>query len=136
MDVTCKACGHVNAFAQPYPYHAGHANQGFLYNDDGNRTLVWSSFDPAWEALAGRLHPWTLGPESWARIEAVLAPAPGGGRWRAVNPPRCAGCSQPLGAPIGSGGISYLEYPGSVVLDDGPAARSFQECLSDHTPTA
>src|SRR5688500_5100206 len=116
MVVSCSSCGHVNIFEQFYPFHAGHANQGFLYNDAGNCTLVWSSFDPAFEALVGRMHPWSLGPESWARIEARLKPAPFGGRWRAANPPRCLQCSTPLESPIGEGAIHYVVYPGSVLL--------------------
>jgi len=40
-------CGFDNSFDQPYPFHAGFSNAGFLYNEAGNLTLVWSSFDPA-----------------------------------------------------------------------------------------
>ena len=52
--ITCASCGHENGFARPYPFHAGFSNQGFLYNDDGNLTLVWSSFEPAYEAWVGK----------------------------------------------------------------------------------
>jgi hypothetical protein len=53
MNVTCPSCSHVMTFDQPNRFHAGFANQGFLYSDSGRLTLVWSSFDPAWEAPCG-----------------------------------------------------------------------------------
>lgn len=132
MIVPCYACGHSNEFEQPYAYHAGHGNQGFLYNEAGDRTLVWSSFDPAWESLAGAVHPWTLGLEAWARVEAALHPAPSGGRWRAANPPRCLACRAAIGRGMGDGAISYYVYPRSVLLDDPQAPLKFRSVLTDH----
>ena len=129
MDVDCSSCGARNHFDQPYAYHAGHADQGFLYNDAGTRTLVWSSYDAAWEAVAGRVHPWTLGAKDWARVEALLQPAPDGGRWRAANPPRCLRCGAPIGRGMGEHEISYLVYADSVILDDGPSGRTFAAIL-------
>jgi ribosomal protein S18 acetylase RimI-like enzyme len=70
VTIKCTSCGHENVFEQPYPYHAGFSNQGFLYNDDGNLTLVWSSFDPAYRAVVGKKHPWALTAEERAQFES------------------------------------------------------------------
>ena len=125
MDLTCPQCGTTLSFDQPYRYHAGFANQGFLYDDAGTMTLIWSSFDPAWEHLAGQRHPWTLSAADWAEIEPRLAPAPSGGRWRSNNPARCRSCHAGLSKPMVAGEIYSLVYPESVNLDAGPSARHF-----------
>jgi hypothetical protein len=129
VTITCTSCGHKNGFEQPYPYHAGFANQGFLYNDDGNLALVWSSFDPAYEALVGRKHPWTLRADEQACFERALLPAPAGGRWRFINSARCMKCASPISGPM-SQTIYYVRYPGSIVTDLGPKERTLAEVLS------
>ena len=128
MIVNCPDCDHRIQFEQPYAYHAGFANQGFLYSDAGTSTLIWSSLDPAYEAVVGAHHPWALDVEQQSLLEAQLKPAPDGGAWRFSNPPRCPACAAPIGEPIG-GSIYYFRYPESVVLDQGPAERSFHEVL-------
>jgi hypothetical protein len=128
MIVTCPSCGHQNSFEQPYPYHAGFSNQGFLYNDAGDRTLVWSSYDSAWENLVGRVHPWALDEKEWSRVEAALVPLNDGSRWRASNRPRCTACNEPIGKSIGDAEIHYLVYPGSLLLDDA-GANGFSKVL-------
>ena len=128
MEITCEACGVVTGFEQPYAYHAGFANQGFLYNEEGNLTLVWSSFDPAYENIAGKQHPWTLTEEQMKRVEDNLALAPSGGRWLFINPARCPSCYAPISAPM-TETIYYLNYPGSLLLDEGPSCRGFSEAL-------
>ena len=130
MDVYCSACGQTTHFDQPHSYHAGFANQGFLYNDAGNLTLVWSSFDKAWESIAGAVHPWMVNAATWARLESALHPAPHGGRWRAANPPRCSRCRSPIGQSIADGEIHYLIYPGGLLVDDGPNARTLSSVLT------
>jgi hypothetical protein len=124
MNVICKACGSSNEFEQPYAYHAGFANQGFLYNEAGTSTLVWSSFDPTYEKLIGQSHPWALTADQRAVLEEALSPAPSGGKWSFTNPPRCRSCGAPIGEPITSV-ISYLVYSGSMVLD----ADHIDRCL-------
>jgi len=115
--VSCPQCHHDNVFNQPYRYHAGFADQGFLYNEAGNRTLIWSSFDPDYEAVVGNSHPWVLGPDGKKKLEASLRPDPnGGGRWLFSNPARCLKCGAPIAEPIGMN-IYYLEYDGSINLD-------------------
>jgi uncharacterized protein len=107
--VTCPECGHDNVFRQPYPYHAGLADQGFLYSEKGHCTLSWSSFDPDYVGIAGRQHPWMLSPADRERLEARLSPAPDGTRWLFRNPARCLRCGHPISGPI-SETICYLRY--------------------------
>ena len=130
LVVNCGACGNANVFNQPYAYHAGFSDQGFLYNDDGHLTLVWSCFDPAFEAVVGRQNAWALGPDDQHRFEGALIPAPSGGRWRFSNPPRCLRCSGWIGRPMGSN-VMYLVYDGIVITDNGPGMRQ----LRDHIRT-
>ena len=118
LVVKCGGCGYGNVFNQPYAYQAGFADQGFLYNDEGNLTLVWSCHDPAFEALVGPQNPWALGSDDRRRIEEALLPAPRGGLWRFSNSPRCLRCSGSIGHPMGAN-VMYLVYDGSVVTDDG-----------------
>src|SRR3989442_4520266 len=60
LIVSCSDCGFANVFNQPYAYHARFGDQGFLYNEAGNCTLMWSSFDPDYEAIVGKKNPWSL----------------------------------------------------------------------------
>jgi len=117
MEVICSECGSRNDFPQPHAYHAGFGNQGFLYNDAGTSTLVWSSFDPAYEAQVGKCHPWALTPSQRSTVEDALAPSPDGGNWRFENPARCLSCGAAIGQSIASGNIYYYVYPGSLKLD-------------------
>jgi hypothetical protein len=128
ITMKCPSCGHDNDFDQPYAIHAGFSNQGFLYNEHGNRTLVWSSFDPAYEAIAGRKHPWTLTIKEQQHLESALRPAPSGGSWKFSNPARCTKCSAAISEPI-TKTIYYLLYPGSVDADPGPLERRLKEYL-------
>jgi hypothetical protein len=100
VTMKCTSCGHENVFDQPWPYHAGFSNEGFLYNDEGNLTLVWSSFDPAYEAVVGKNHPWALTTEQQALLEGALCSAPSGGSWRFINSARCMKCADPISGPI------------------------------------
>src|SRR4051812_29746237 len=135
MNVRCASCGHDNAFEQPYPYHAGFSDQGFLYNDSGNLTLVWSSYDPAYVALVGHLHhPWSLSRDQWGRVEASLRPAADGTSWRANNPPKCLECHAAIGRPIASGEIYYLVYAGSPVIGEPPTSLGLAEVLRSDAP--
>jgi hypothetical protein len=63
------------------------------------------------------------------RIEAALAPAPVGGRWRATNPPRCLKCHQAVGRSIAEGDVYYLVYKDSLLLDEPPGSNGFREAL-------
>ena len=119
ITIGCVSCGHQNTFEQPYPIHAGFSNQGFLYNDEGNLTLVWSSYDHAYTAIVGEKHPWVLTAKDRALFEGALRPAPSGGKWQFMNCARCLKCANPISGPI-TQTIYYLLYPGSIVTDIEP----------------
>jgi hypothetical protein len=114
--VACSRCGASNVFNQPYAYHAGFGNQGFLYSEVGTCTLVWSAYDSDYEALVGGRNPWVLSREKQQIIEDALRLAPDGGRWLFSNPARCLTCGHPISGPM-SETIYYLEYEGSVNVD-------------------
>ncbi|HXR04240.1 MAG TPA: hypothetical protein VN836_05985 [Verrucomicrobiae bacterium] len=114
--ITCKQCGHINVFKQPYAYHAGFADQGFLYNDEGNLTLVWSAYDSDYVKIVGQANPWVITEEKQKAFENWLPPAPKGGNWGFKNPGRCLKCKAEITPPIGLN-IYYVLYPDSIVVD-------------------
>ena len=114
--VTCPSCGHGTVFQMPWPFHAGYGDQGFLYNEAGDRTLIWSSFDPDYQAAVGSKPPWALTDEERQKFEDRLPPAPSGGRWLFRNPARCVRCGNPISGPI-TETTYYLRYDGSVDRD-------------------
>jgi hypothetical protein len=123
LIVRCPGCGAEIRFDQPYKYHAGFGDQGFLYNEAGDRTLVWNSYDRAYTALVGPKHPWMLDPAERALVEDRLLPAPDGGRWLFANLPRCPSCRGPIGESILKD-IYYFDYAGSVHAEkEGGLAR-------------
>jgi hypothetical protein len=115
--------------AQPYPYHAGFSDQGFLYNEAGTSTLIWSTYDTDYLALVGKFHAWTLSPDQRDLLERSLAPAPSGGRWLFANPPRCMKCSVPIGKPLIEGNIYYFAYPGST---EAPFGSALKQASNNH----
>jgi len=116
FTITCRKCGHMNIFEQPYAYHAGFGNQGFLYSDEGNLTLVWGSYDPDWQKIVGRAHAWATTEEKRKAFEDWLQPAPKGGKWSFKNPGRCLECHAEIIDPIEKN-IYYVLYSGSIVVD-------------------
>jgi hypothetical protein len=114
----CKHCGKHNVFDQPYAYHAGFSDQGFLYNDAGTLTLVWGMFDPVFNELFPDDTLWTLKAANRQRFEKMLPPAPTGGQWRFRNPARCTFCTKPISKPM-LHSVHYLIYPNSIVTDEG-----------------
>jgi len=129
MIVKCNSCGYENEFAQPYPYHAGFGTQGFLYNDAGNLTLVWSLYDPDYEALVGGKDALHLTDKERTRIESSLLPARFGGRFRFANPARCKQCCSEISGPM-LRSVSYLVYDGSLVTDPGADEMGFKFALA------
>lgn len=127
--VTCPHCGHENLFQQPHPYHAGYLNQGFLYSEAGDCTLIWNSFDRDYGALVGNKPPWALSPADQAALEERLLPAPDSTRWLFRNPARCRRCREPISGPI-TDTAYYLRYDGSADCDwrSGPG-ESFKNAL-------
>jgi hypothetical protein len=122
LIITCKHCGKEIVFDQPYPYHAGFADQGFLYNEAGTLTLVWSIFDPAFNELFPNQTAWALSPLKRRRFEKMLLPAPDGGCWRFKNPARCLYCGKGISKPM-LRSIHYLVYPGSILTDQDQQFR-------------
>ena len=117
LSVRCKHCGKVNRFDQPYAYHAGFSDQGFLYNDAGTLTLVWSVWDPVFNEILPEKASWTHSPLNRQCFEERLLPAPEGGLWRFSNPARCTHCKMPIsGSMLDT--IVYLVYPGSILTND------------------
>jgi hypothetical protein len=116
MIITCKECGFENTFKQEQPLHAGFSNLGFLYNDDGNLTLIWNAYDPDYEFIVGKDHPWTLSKKQQAKLESMLKAAPFGGNWAFRNVPRCLKCHEPIGRSIRDD-VYFLAYPNSLELD-------------------
>ena len=116
LIIACPKCAFKNVFKQPYAYHAGFGNQGFLYNESGNCTLTWDSYDPDYVEVVGRKHPWGLTATERHRLEGSLAPAPDGSRWLFQNSARCMKCGHPISEPI-TDTIYYLRYEGSVDAD-------------------
>ncbi len=113
ITVRCKECGRDNVFEQPYPYHAGFGDQGFLYSDSGHFTFTWSWYDPVLRRFFPPHSSYDQDAESRHRFEEALLPAPDGGRWRFENPARCIHCSAPISGSMLQT-IYYLEYPGSI----------------------
>lgn len=116
FTIDCKHCDRKNLFEQPYPYHAGFTDQGFLYDDAGTLTLVWSMLDPVLNELFPDDPLWTLNLLHRRGFEKLLVPAPSGGRWRFRNPARCTHCGKPISDPM-LRSVHYLLYPGSILTD-------------------
>jgi hypothetical protein len=130
MIIKCNSCGYENEFAQPYPYHAGFGNQGFLYNDAGNLTLVWSIYDRDYVALIGLKDPTRLTADERAKLESSLLPAPSGGRFRFGNPARCKQCHEQISPSMSPELIYFVEYDGSVITDAAPGKMGFKFALA------
>jgi hypothetical protein len=113
MILTCAACGFDNLLDQPYIYHAGFSDVAFLYNVEGNRTLVWSIMDPAFTRLVGENVPWSFTRRLQRQLEQALMPSPTGSAWLFSSPARCGRCSKSIGKPMMKD-IHYLLFPGSV----------------------
>jgi hypothetical protein len=113
----CQQCRIELSFDRSYGFHAGFSNSGFLYNDAGDASFIWSSFDPDYAALVGERHPWTLTDQQRQRIEDSLLPSPTGGAWRFSNPARCPHCRGPISGPI-TETIYGLAFDGRSAPDD------------------
>ncbi len=117
FSINCRKCRPLNVFNQPYAYHAGFGDQGFLYNDDGNLTLTWSVYDSEFSRIVGNVNPWVLHDSKKVKtFEDWLPNAPHGGRWRFGNAARCLSCKAEISPPMGPN-IYYLLYDGSIEAD-------------------
>ncbi len=111
--MNCKHCGKELEFDQPYPINAGFSNQGFLYNETGTLTLIWSSFDSVYESIFGKKHPWMLSKADRNKLELKLLPSPKGDKWSFKNSLRCKYCLKPISDPI-TKTIYYYKYNSNI----------------------
>ncbi len=116
LSITCKCCKHSNVFAQPYPYHAGFGDQGFVYNEAGNLTLTWSVYDPYFKKNFEMLLWPPNNKEVVEKMENALPLSPRGDKW--LFSARCEKCHDTIAGPM-SATVYYLVFPGSVNLEDG-----------------
>jgi len=130
LIVKCAKCGGDTVFDQPYAYHAGFSDSGFMYSDSGHFTLTWNPNDPAMKAFKGMdaypsvAHCFPPKEKSEQELdikmrrsfEHALPPAPDGTRWRFENPARCIHCSEPIAGSMFQT-VYYLVYPGSISTD-------------------
>ena len=136
MVVHCPSCGTSHEFSQPYPYHAGFGDSAFLYNEAGNQTLVWGTYDPAYAALLGTgTDPWHPTLAVRAELEAQFPSSPVGDRWGFDFPARCVKCGSSLSAPMAADQIYYLEYPGSVILGRAGFPSTLDDYLKSRSST-
>lgn len=108
MDVRCPHCGKTLHLSQPYPYHAGFNNEGFLYCDSDPTVVTFSSFNPGYRTLVGDVHPWSLDAAQRQIVEDHLLPCPCGGRFLFASEPTCPSCGASL--------RSALPGPGYYVI--------------------
>jgi len=84
--------------------HAGFSDEGFLYCDNDQTVLKFSSFDPVYQRLVGAVHPWVLAEEKKVdelkRVEDNLIPCPCGGHFSFENPLICPVCKGVFSEPI------------------------------------
>jgi hypothetical protein len=113
----CAQCDTELPFDRSYGFHAGFSNFGFLYNDAGDDTFIWSSYDPDYSAVVGECHPWALTDEQRHRLEVVLLPSRAGDAWRFSNPARCLQCGGPISGPM-TENIMGLAFDGRLAADD------------------
>jgi hypothetical protein len=129
LSLICKHCEKEVIFDQPYIYHAGFADQGFLYNDAGTLTLVWGSLDPLFDTTFPGQTAWALSSRNRRQFEKMLPSAPVGGRWRFRNPARCTHCGKPISSPM-LRSVHYLIYPGSIITVRGDQLKLAEYLVS------
>jgi hypothetical protein len=96
MDICCKTCGVATKIPQPYAFHAGFSNRGFLYNDSRAAIIEFSPYNLKYVAAVGDKHPWALNAEEKSKVEKALKPDPAGGKFRFDAHPRCPACNAEL----------------------------------------
>jgi hypothetical protein len=116
MIIICPNCQKEIRLRQKYFYHAGFSNRGFLYCDKSSSTLKFGSYNPNYQRIVGRKHPWTLSAEEKTKLEIHLAPCKCGGRFRFDAPPLCPFCHESL-ASLLPDDIHFIEI-GEVIDAD------------------
>ena len=94
MEISCPGCGRTIILKQPYQYHAGFSDRGFLYCDSCSGLVTFSTYNPFYVRLVGEKHPWSLNQDEKQKVEDHLQPCCGGaGHYRFDAPPRCPYCN-------------------------------------------
>jgi hypothetical protein len=136
LVVECPHCGTSHEFSQPYPYHAGFGDTAFLYNEAGNRTLTWGTYDPSYAALlTPESDPWQPPTTVRRALEAQLPVSPAQDRWGFDYPARCRQCRNSLSGAMSAGEIYYYEYPDSVILGRAGLPSTLGEYLTSRPST-
>ncbi len=130
----CPGCGKRLVFQDPSGEHSRYVDYGFLYNDAGTLTLLWKTIDPTFEVMFGEQKPWDLSLEQQAAFEARLKPAPGGGRWRFANYPRCPHCREAIARPMTKSDLCLI-YEGSLVLKEPGTGHGLSQALIEGAAT-
>ena len=117
-DVTsfvCLHCQHDNLWEGAG--HAGIADRGFLYNEDGNFVFSWSSYDSEYHSIVGEVvQPWCLSQDQREAFEARVRPAPSGGRFLFSNHGRCEVCKEVLADPLPE---TFYLYDSKKIIESG-----------------
>ena len=92
MFLECPSCRRAIEARQPYPYHAGFSDIGFLYCDKNSDVVTWSTYDETFTKLVGDVVPWGLDEGAQRKIEGAVIDCPCGGKFRFENPLRCPFC--------------------------------------------
>ena len=96
MDLQCPHCKRTLRLAQPYPYHAGFGDQGFLYCESDPTIVTFGAYGHPYRQLVGAVLPWDLDADQRRRVEEALLPCPCGGRFTFRAEPRCPSCGASL----------------------------------------
>lgn len=96
MILFCPNCKSRFEIDQPYPYHAGFSNVGFLYCECCPAMVTFHTYDKHYTGIVGDKHPWDLNEVERRKIEESLKPCPNGGRFRFNAYPRCPVCNEPM----------------------------------------
>jgi hypothetical protein len=128
--LVCPGCARRLVYPEPTTKHSRWIDLGFLYDDAGTSTLVWSTLDPVYQTLFAEQSPWDLSREQQTAFEALLKAAPSGGRWQFANHPRCPHCRAAVNLPMSESGLC-LVYEGSLVLKEHGPGRGLCQALLD-----
>lgn len=96
MKYTCSFCGFMTEVKYPKIIHAGFSNLGFMYCNKCGDVLTWSSFDPIFEKIVGRKHPWSLTSVEKREVENAIIKCKCGGDFTFSAKPRCPNCNNEI----------------------------------------
>ncbi len=92
MNYICSHCKKAIIIKQPFPYHSGFSDQGYLYCNRCPNILVFSIYDEFYTKLCNEKQPWGLMLEEQKFVEDNLYPCPCGCSFKFSAKPRCPHC--------------------------------------------